>query len=241
MNKSNNKTKRKKKQYPYINFEMERPLGKEVIHLEKINYKQDGKDILKNFNLTIKPLDKIALIGTNEIAKTALLDIISGKIKPDSGTIQIGSTVKITYFEKNNDPYFDKDIDLLDWLISYSKIKDDQFVRGFLGRMLFSKDDVFKKVKVLSGGEKVRAILSKIMLEKGNVLLLDEPTNHLDIESITSLNEGLKKFNSPIIIATYDQEIIESVANRLIELKKDGSYLDKQIPYEEFVEKYGIE
>ena len=221
--------------------EYEKSLSKEVIQLEKINYSQDGKQILKNLNLTIKPLDKIALIGTNEIAKTALLNIISGKIKPDSGTVRIGSSVKISYYEKNNDKYFDNDKDMIDWLMQYSNIKDDQFVRGFLGRMLFSGEDVFKKVNVLSGGEKVRCMLAKLMLEKGNIILLDEPTNHLDIESITSLNEGLKRFNSAMIISTYDQEIIESVANRLIMIKQDASYVDKEIPYEEFLEKYGIE
>ena len=229
------------RKYPYINFEYEKSLSKEVIQLEKINYSQDGKQILKNLNLTIKPLDKIALIGTNEIAKTALLNIISGKIKPDSGTVRIGSSVKISYYEKNNDKYFDNDKDMIDWLMQYSNIKDDQFVRGFLGRMLFSGEDVFKKVNVLSGGEKVRCMLAKLMLEKGNIILLDEPTNHLDIESITSLNEGLKRFNSAMIISTYDQEIIESVANRLIMIKQDASYVDKEIPYEEFLEKYGIE
>ena len=130
---------------------------------------------------------------------------------------------------------------MIDWLMQYSNIKDDQFVRGFLGRMLFSGEDVFKKVNVLSGGEKVRCMLAKLMLEKGNIILLDEPTNHLDIESITSLNEGLKRFNSAMIISTYDQEIIESVANRLIMIKQDASYVDKEIPYEEFLEKYGIE
>ena len=196
---------------------------------------------MKNLNLTIKPLDKIALIGTNEIAKTALLNIISGKIKPDSGTVKIGSSVKVSYYEKNNDKYFNNDKDMVDWLMQYSNIKDDQFVRGFLGRMLFSGEDVFKKVKVLSGGEKVRCMLAKLMLEKGNVILLDEPTNHLDIESITALNEGLKRFNSAMIISTYDQEIIESVATRLIMIRQDASYVDKEIPYEEFLEKYGIE
>lgn len=229
------------RKYPYINFEIERDLGKEVIHLENINYSLDGNVILKNFNLTIRPVDKIALIGTNEIAKTALLDIISGKVVPDSGTIKVGSTVMLSYYEKNHDQYFNNDKDLIDWLMEYSKIKDDALVRGFLGRMLFSKDDVFKKVSVLSGGERVRCMFSKLMQEKGNLLLLDEPTNHLDIESITSLNEGLNRYKGALVISTYDQEIIETVANRLILIKQDGSHLDRQIPYEEFILKYGIE
>ncbi len=229
------------RKYPYISFEYEKGLGKEVITLENINYSVDGKVILKNINLTVKPDDKICLIGTNEIAKTALLNILAGTLTPDSGTIKYGSTVKLSYYEKNHDKYFKKDCDLIDWLTDFSPIKDDTFVRGFLGRMLFSGEDTFKKIKVLSGGEKVRCMFAKIMLEKGNVLLMDEPTDHLDIESITSLNEGLIKYNSALIISTYDRQIIESVSNRLIEIKKDGTKNDKQISYEEYIEKIGLD
>lgn len=229
------------RRYPYINFEIDKYLGKEVITMENINYSIDGKEILKNFKLTLRADDKIALIGNNEIAKTALLNIISGNIQPDSGTIKYGSTVKISYYEKNHDKYFQESVNMIDWLKQYSETKEDAFVRGFLGRMLFSGEDALKKVTVLSGGEKVRCMFSKIMLEKGNVLLMDEPTNHLDIESITALNEGLKKYNSSLIISTFDQEIIESVANRLIEIKSDGTYRDKQIPYEEYIEKFGLD
>ena len=229
------------RKYPYISFEPEKYLGKEVISLEKINYSLDGEVIIKNLNLTIRPDDKIALIGGNEIAKTALLKIIAGQIKPDSGEIKIGSTVNMSYFAKNHDDYFKEEIDLVNWLRNYSENKDESFIRGFLGRMLFSGEESLKKVNVLSGGEKVRVMMSKIMLEKGNVLLLDEPTNHLDIESINSLNLGLEKFNGVVVIATYDQEIIESVCNRLIEIKQDGTYRDKQISYEDYIEKYGID
>ena len=189
----------------------------------------------------INPEDKIALIGTNEIAKTALLNIISGKVKPDSGNIRYGSTVKLGYFEKNHSEYFKNDLSLLDWLRNYSENKEESFVRGFLGRMLFSGEEVFKKVSVLSGGEKVRAMFSKIMLEKNNVLLFDEPTNHLDIESITSLNEGLKKYKSVLIYSTFDQELIESVSNRLVEIKSDGTIRDKQMEYSEYIEKFGLD
>ena len=229
------------RKYPYINFEIEKYLGKEVIVLEKINYSLDGKVLLKNFNLTIRPDDKIALIGNNEITKTALLNIISGNLVPDSGSVKYGSSVKISYYEKNHDKYFNENINLVDWLKQFSSVKEDTFIRGFLGRMLFSGEETLKSVNVLSGGEKVRCMLSKLMLEKGNVLLLDEPTNHLDIESITSLNEGLKKYNSAIVISTFDREIIESVCNRMIEIKKDGSHTDKSISYEEYIEKFGIE
>ncbi len=226
------------RKYPYIQFELERPLGKEVITLEKINYSIDGKTILKNLNLTIRPADKIALIGNNEIAKTALLKILAGEIEPDSGSIKIGSSVKISYFAKNHDAYFKDSISLVEWLQNYSTVKEESFVRGFLGRMLFSGEESLKKVTVLSGGEKVRAMFSKMMLEKGNVLLLDEPTNHLDIESITALNEGLEQYKGALVYATFDQELIESISNRLIEIFEDGTIRDKQISYQDYLQKY---
>ncbi len=229
------------RKYPYINFEFDKNVGKEVISLEKINYSIDGKEIIKDLSMTIFPSDKIALIGNNEIAKTAFLQILSGEIQPDSGSIKIGSNVKISYFAKNHAKYFEKDTNMVDWLKQYSDNKDDSFIRGFLGRMLFSGEETLKKVNVLSGGEKVRCMFSKMMLEKGNVLLFNEPTNHLDIESITSLNEGLKRFNGVLVYATFDQELIETVSNRLIEFKNDGKVRDKQISYEEYLEKFGLD
>lgn len=229
------------RKYPYINFEFDKNVGKEVISLEKINYSIDGKEIIKDLNMTIFPGDKIALIGNNEIAKTAFLQILSGDIQPDSGTIKIGGNVKISYFAKNHAKYFDCDLNMVDWLKQYSDNKDDSFIRGFLGRMLFSGEETLKKVNVLSGGEKVRCMFSKMMLEKGNVLLFNEPTNHLDIESITSLNEGLKRFNGVLVYATFDQELIETVSNRLVEFKNDGKARDKQISYEEYLEKFGLD
>ncbi len=229
------------RKYPYINFEFDKNVGKEVITLEKINYSIDGKQILKDISITIRPDDKIALIGNNEIAKTTLLKIISGDIAPDSGTIKYGSLVNISTFLKNHDEFFRNDLNLIDWLKQYTENKDDSFVRGFLGRMLFSGEETLKKSNVLSGGEKVRCMLSKMMLEKSNVLLFDEPTNHLDIESITALNEGLKRFLGVIVISTFDQEIIETISNRLIEIKFDGTIRDKQISYFEYIEKYGLD
>lgn len=226
------------RKYPYIHFEAEKRLGKEVVSLEKICMNIDGKDILKNFTLHIKPDDRIILVGDNEVAKTTLLGILSGEIKPDSGTVKIGTTASISYFPKNHDAYFQTNQSLVEWLRGYSPIKEDSFVRGFLGRMLFSGEESLKSVDVLSGGEKVRSMLSKIMLEKGNVLLLDEPTNHLDIESITSLNKGLESFKGVIVLATYDQEMLETIGNRVIEIKEDGKYIDKQISYSEYLEKY---
>jgi len=229
------------RKYPYINFDFDKNVGKEVICLEKINYSIDGKQILKDVSITVRPADKIALIGNNEIGKTALLEILAGNIKPDSGTIKIGSNVKISYFAKNHESYFQEDYNLVDWLKNYSDNKDDSFIRGFLGRMLFSGEETLKKVKVLSGGEKVRAMFSKMMLERSNTLLFNEPTNHLDIESITSLNEGLNRFNGVLIYSTFDQELIETISNRLIEVKNDGTIRDKQISYEEYLEKYSLD
>ena len=226
------------RKYPYINFEYERRLGKEIIHLSKINVTIDGKQILKDFSLTVRNEDKIALIGENEIAKTTLFKVLTGEITPDSGEIKIGSTVIFSYFPKNHNEYFKTNDSLVDFLRKYSENKDDSFVRGFLGRMLFSGEEALKSLNVLSGGEKVRIMFSKMMMNKGNVLLLDEPTNHLDIESITSLNKAMNKFDGPIIFATYDTELIEQVSNRLVYIDMDGTYLDKQMNYEEFVNKY---
>lgn len=224
--------------YPYINFQYEKRLGKEIVYLKKINVTINNKQILKNFSLILNKEDKIALIGENEIAKTTIFKILTGEIIPDSGEVKIGSTVIFSYFPKNHDNDFKSDENLVEFLRQYSENKDDSFIRGFLGRMLFTKEETLKPVNVLSGGEKVRLTFSKMMMNKGNVLLLDEPTNHLDIESITSLNQALKKFDGPIIIATYDTEIIETIANRLIYINQDGSYIDKQMSYSEFINKY---
>jgi len=225
------------RKYPYINFDLERELGNDVIIIDNVCY----KDILHNVRFVIRKGDKIALIGNNEIAKTTLLNILSGEIKPDSGEIKVGTTVKISYFEKNHDKYFDKNLNIIDWLRQYTESTDDTFIRGFLGRMLFSGEEVFKSVGVLSGGEKVRLMFSKVMLNHGNVLLMDEPTNHLDIESITALNDGLERYKSSLVISTFDEEIINTVSNRLIEIKSDGTIRDKEISYQEYIEKFGLE
>ena len=222
------------RKYPYINFETDQRLGKQVITLSKINV----KDIIKNLTLNIRNDDKIALIGENELAKTTLLKVLAGEITPDSGEIKVGTTVKVSYFPKNHDDYFKEKEPLIEWLRKYSEDKEDAFVRGFLGRMLFSGEESLKSVEVLSGGEKVRCMFSKMMLNKGNVLLLDEPTNHLDIESITSLNNGLSKFDGPIVFSSFDTELINTIANRILYIKEDGTYIDKQMTYEEFLEKY---
>ena len=223
------------RKYPYINFEIEKPIGKEVITLVNISKEIDGKKVLDNINLTINSNDKIAFVGSDEIAKTTLFKIISGEELPDKGEVKIGSTVNISYFPKNNDKYFWNDVNLIDWLRDYSKIKEEPYIRGFLGRMLFSGEESLKKVTVLSGGEKVRCMLSKMMMEKGNVIILDEPTNHLDIESITSLNQGMKNFKSTVLFSSYDHELVDTVANRIIEFNGNGKFIDKWMTYEEFI------
>ena len=227
------------RKYPYINFEPERYLGKEVIHLDKISKKIDNIDVLKNVRITINANDRIILLG-NEASKTALLEIISGNIEPDSGTIKYGTTVKTSYFPKNNHSYFEKNVNMIEWLRNYSVDKDETFIRGFLGRMLFSGEEALKNVDVLSGGEKVRCMFSKMMLEHGNVLLFDEPTNHLDIESITSLNEGLKRFNGVIIMSSHDLELIDTLATRIIEIKEDGTIKDYALSYQDYLKKVNL-
>lgn len=226
------------RKYPFINFEPEKYLGKEVIYLDNIYKTIDGVEVLKKVRLNIKPNDKIAIIGNNELAKTTLLRILYGELEPDSGEIKVGTTVKRSYFPKNNSEYFDTDLNMVEWLRNYSENKEEPFIRGFLGRMLFSGDETLKKVNVLSGGEKVRCMLSKMMLEHSNTLFLDEPTNHLDMESISSLNEGMSKFNGCIVFTSYDRQLIDTVANRIIYIKDDGSIIDKEVTYEEFVNKY---
>jgi len=226
------------RKYPYINFEPEKTIGKEVIHFDNVNKSIDGLEVIKKMRFTIKPGDRIALIGTNELAKTTLLRLLAGEIEPDEGTIKIGSTVATSYYPKNYDVYFENNLDMINWLKQYSTNQEESFVRGFLGRMLFSGDETLKSINVLSGGEKVRCMFSKIMLEHGNVLLLDEPTNHLDMESITALDEGLKKFNGCIVFSTYDQHLIETIASRIIEIKDDGTYIDAYLTYAEYLDKY---
>ena len=223
------------RKYPYINFDIDRPLGKEVLELKGVSKMVDGQEVLKNLNLTINNTDKVAFVGKNELAKTTLFDIITGKIKPDSGTIKWGVTTNYSYFPKNHDEFFKEDVNLVEFLRPYSKQKEEPFLRGFLGRMLFSGEEALKKVSVLSGGEKVRLMFSRMMLKQANVIILDEPTNHLDMESITSLNKGMKNFNGVCLFSSYDYELINSVANRIIEFKEDGKYIDKMCTYDEYL------
>ena len=224
------------RKYPYINFDIDRVLGKDVLELKNISKKIDGEEVLKNLNLIINTSDKVGFVGTNELAITTLFEIITGNLKPDSGEIKWGTTTSFDYFPKNHDKYFDNDLDLIGFLRQYSKDDNETFIRGFLGRMLFSGDEAKKKVKVLSGGEKVRCMLSKLMLSKANVLIMDDPTNHLDIESITSLNKGMKEFKGSILFSSHDHELLSTVTNRIIEFKSDGKYIDKQMNYDDYIE-----
>jgi len=225
------------RKYPYINFEPEKYLGKEVIQLDKVSKSIEDVLVLNNIRLNIRPNDKIVILGS-EVAKTTLLEIIAGKITPDSGEIKYGTTVKTSYFPKNNHEFFINDSTMVEWLREYSDNKDETFIRSFLGRMLFSGEEALKHVSVLSGGEKVRCMFSKMMLESGNVLLFDEPTNHLDIESITALNEGLTRFKGVIIMSSHDLELIDTVATRIIDIKDDGKIIDYDMNYQEYLEKY---
>ena len=223
------------RKYPYINFDIDREIGKDVLELKGITKTIDGQVVLKNLNLTINNTDKVAFVGKNELAKTTLFKIITGELEPDSGTVKWGTTITYSYFPKDHDEYFKSNVNLVDFLRPYSKEQEEAFLRGFLGRMLFSGDDALKKVNVLSGGEKVRLMFSRMMLKKANVIILDEPTNHLDIESITSLNKGMKNFKGVCLFSSYDYELVNSVANRIIEFKEDGKYVDKMCTYDEYL------
>ncbi len=197
----------------------------------------DGVKVLDNVSFTLNSNEKVALVGDQEIAKTTLMKILMGEMEPDSGSFKWGLTTSQSYFPKDNSPYFEgKDLNLVDWLRQYSpEDETESFLRGFLGRMLFSGDEVHKKASVLSGGEKVRCMLSKMMLSGANVLLLDEPTNHLDLESITSLNNGLIDFKGSVIFSSHDHQFIQSIANRIMEFTPNG-LIDKKMTYDEYLE-----
>lgn len=226
------------RRYPYVDFKVEREPGKEILEVKNISKTIDGEQILSNISFTVKPGDKIAFLADNENAKTVLFQIIAGELEPDAGEINWGTTITNNYFPKDNNYLFTENINLVEWLRGYSKDPDETFVRGFLGRMLFSGEEALKKVNVLSGGEKVRCVLSKMMLSGANFLILDEPTNHLDMESITSVNEGMKNFKGNLLFTSHDHQLTQTVANRIIEIKQDGNLIDKEVTYNEYL---GIE
>ena len=203
--------------------------------VENLSKTIDGVKILDNISFTLGREDKVALVGGNEQAKTVLFKILMGEMEPDSGNYKWGVTTSQAYFPKDNTKDFDNDLTIADWLTQYSEIKDATYVRGFLGRMLFAGEDGVKKVKVLSGGEKVRCLLSKMMISGANILILDEPTNHLDMESITALNNGLIKFPGVLLFASHDHQFVQTTANRIMEIMPNGSMIDKVTTYDEYL------
>ena len=224
------------RKYPYIDFKIEKPSGKEILKVENLTKEVDGKKILDKVSFTVLKGDKICFIAENDMAKTTLFNILSGKEKYDKGTIEWGKTIIPEYLPQDNTEYFNSTKNIIEWMGQYHEIKDETILRGFLGRMLFSGDDVFKKANVLSGGEKARCMLSKIMLQQPNFLILDEPTNHLDLESITSLNKGMCNFTGEILFTSRDYELNSTVTNRVIEITNDGKIIDRSVPYEEYIE-----
>ncbi|MBO4911922.1 MAG: ATP-binding cassette domain-containing protein [Butyrivibrio sp.] len=224
------------RKYPYIDFRPEREIGNEVLTVSGISKTINGEKILDNISFVVQHDDKIAFVGGNEIAKTTLFQILTGEIEPDEGTYKWGVTTSQAYFPKDNTKEFDNDYNITEWLTGYSEIKDATYVRGFLGRMLFAGEDGVKKVKVLSGGEKVRCLLSKMMISGANCLIFDEPTNHLDMESISALNDGMIKFPGVELFACRDHQVVQTTANRIMEILPDGTLVDKRSTYDEYLE-----
>ena len=222
------------RKFPYVNFKPDREVGNNVLRVEKLNYNVEGVQLLKDFSLTVNKGDKIAFVGMEHKSKSALFDIITGNVKADSGEFYWGQTVSNTYLSIDNSSYFKNDMNITEWLKQFSAEQDDAYVRGFLGRMLFSGDESLKPVKVLSGGEKVRCMLSKMMLSGANILILDEPTNHLDLEAITSLNEALINFPGVVLFNSHDHEFISSIANRIIEITPNG-VIDRMMDFDDYL------
>lgn len=224
------------RKYPYIDFKIEKPAGKEILKVENLTKIVDGKKILDKVSFTILKGDKVCFLAGDDMAKTTLFNILAGVEKYDKGTIEWGKTINYGYLPQDNTAFFNSTKNIMEWIGQYYDIKDETVLRGFLGRMLFSGEDVFKKVDVLSGGEKARCMLSKMMLEQPNFLILDEPTNHLDLESITSLNKGLCNFQGEVLFTSRDYELNSTVANRVIEINSDGTITDRSVPYEEYID-----
>ena len=224
------------RKYPYIDFRPDREIGNEVLTVSGISKTINGVKVLDNVSFVMGHDDKIAFVGSQELAKTTLFEILMGNMEPDEGTYKWGVTTSQAYFEKDNSKEFRGDLTITEWLTGYSPIKDVTYVRGFLGRMLFAGDDGVKKIGVLSGGEKVRCQLSKMMISGANCLIFDEPTNHLDMESISALNEGMIKFPGVELIACRDHQVVQTTANRIIEILPDGSIIDKVTTYDDYLE-----
>jgi len=223
------------RKYPYIDFRPDREIGNEVLTVEHLSKTINGEKVLDDISFVLGHDDKVALVGSQELAKTTLFQILMGELEPDEGTVKWGVTTSQAYFPKDSTAEFDNDLTIVDWLTGYSPVKDATYVRGFLGRMLFAGEDGVKKVRVLSGGEKVRCLLSKMMVSGANCLVLDEPTNHLDMESITALNNGLIKFPGVALFSCHDHQFVETTANRIMEILPDGHIIDKITTYDEYL------
>ncbi|MHB8896271.1 MAG: ATP-binding cassette domain-containing protein, partial [Candidatus Geothermincolia bacterium] len=222
--------------YPYINFVPERPCGDIILEIKHLCKKVDGLAVLDDFSLTMNKGDKIAFVGDDGLARTTLFQILAGEIEPDSGYFRWGVTITSAYFPKENSSYFAGELTLVEWLRQFSPpAEGESFARGFLGRMLFSGDEALKKTSVISGGERVRCMLSKMMLANANALILDEPTNHLDLETITALNNGLIAFPGVMLFASHDHEFISTLANRIVEITPDG-FIDRRMGFDEYLE-----
>ena len=224
------------RRYPFVGFNMDREPGKDILIVEGISKTIDGVKVLDNVSFRVNKDDKIAFVGENEIANTTLFKIIMGEMEPDEGSYKWGVTITTSYFPMDNSAYFNGcTMNLVEWLSQYTTETTESFMRGFLGRMLFSGDDVYKEVQVLSGGEKVRCMLSRMMLFGSNALVLDQPTNHLDLESITAVNQGLTNFKGNVLFASHDHEFIQTIANRIMEFRPDGTLIDKLCTYDEYI------
>lgn len=226
------------RRYPYIAFSIDREVGNDILIVENLSKTIDGVKVLDNISFRVDKGDKIAFIADNEIAVTTLFKILTGELEPDEGKFKFGLTISTSYFPKDNSEFFKEDgLNLIDWMRQYSIDKSESYIRGFLGRMLFSGEEPLKESSVLSGGEKVRCMLSRMMLSNSNLLILDQPTNHLDLESITALNNGLKEFKSNILFSSHDHEFMNTIANRIIEIKDEG-FIDRKMTYNEYVEEF---
>jgi len=219
---------------PYVSFDPERETGRRVLEIEGLSIRQDGEQLLNGFSLSVQPGDKVALVGPRHTAKSALLQVLAGELAPEAGRFQWGGTVSVSYYPKDSSAYFESELTLVRWLQQYTEVDDESYVRGFLGRMLFSGDESLKKVNVLSGGERVRCLLAKMMLARGNVLILDEPTNHLDLEAITTVNDALIDFSGTVLFISHDHQFVDSVANRIVELTPAG-FIDRSMHFDDYL------
>ncbi|MGL4337994.1 MAG: ABC-F family ATP-binding cassette domain-containing protein [Turicibacter sp.] len=225
------------RRYPFVGFKPDREVGNDILMVDGITKTIDGVKVLDNVSFMVSKDDKIALVGHNEIGITTLFKILAGEMEPDSGTFKFGVTIKNAYFPKDNSEFFNGcELSLVDWLRQYSDDQTESYVRGFLGRMLFSGEEALKQANVLSGGEKVRCMLSRMMLTNANFLMLDQPTNHLDLESITAVNNGLRDYTSNLIFASHDHQLLQTIANRIIEIKEDGTIMDKMCTYDDYLD-----